>query len=126
MRQQLKTLLGQRLTFTATVDLFSVKNGYRGPVATLMLKDVCLADDGRLVTEHLWWDKGAWAKELHVGDRISFEARVSSYEKGYKGRDFERQAESPLSTDYRLERPTKVKVQNERQDCGRRNNDGQR
>jgi len=42
------------------------------------------------------------------GDQVSFDARVSRYEKGHRGRRAEELGEYWSETDYRLERPTKA------------------
>ena len=67
--------------------------------STIMFKNVKI--NNNLVTDHLWFNytKGfAELGKLIVGDVISFNARVASYEKlGHK-------------IDYKLERPTKVKL----------------
>ena len=66
--------------------------------------------DGKIVTDHLWFDltKGFETADLLPGDVVEFCARVSIYEKGYKGYRndvFDR----PIEKDYRLSRPTKIK-----------------
>ncbi|MSE08271.1 hypothetical protein GKC33_05975, partial [Lactobacillus salivarius] len=66
---------------------------------TIMFKNVKINDN--LVTDHLWFNytKGfAVLGTLHEGDVISFNARVTSYEK------------AGHQIDYKLERPTKVKL----------------
>lgn len=69
-----------------------------------------IAGDGKIVTDHLWFDltKGFESADLLPGDVVEFCARVSIYEKGYKGYRndvFDR----PIEKDYRLSRPTKIK-----------------
>jgi hypothetical protein len=66
--------------------------------------------DDKIVTDHLWFDltKGFESADLLPGDVVEFCARVSIYEKGYKGYRndvFDR----PIEKDYRLSRPTKIK-----------------
>lgn len=75
---------------------------------TILLQDVLL--NGKVVTDHLWFDltKGFKSADLSPGDVVEFCARVSVYEKGYKGYRndvFDR----PIEKDYRLSRPTKIK-----------------
>lgn len=87
---------------------FGFRDGYKGPVKTILLQDVLL--DGKIVTDHLWFDltKGFESADLLPGDVVEFCARVSIYEKGYKGYRndvFDR----PIEKDYRLSRPTKIK-----------------
>lgn len=97
-----------RHVFTATFIRFGFRDGYKGPVKTILLQDVLL--DGKIVTDHLWFDltKGFESADLLPGDVVEFCARVSIYEKGYKGYRndvFDR----PIEKDYRLSRPTKIK-----------------
>ena len=59
---------------------------------------------------------GADIANLKEGDIISFDARVAKYVKGYKGDwwyFFEKTGHfpTPISTDYKLERPTKMKIE---------------
>lgn len=55
-----------------------------------------------LVTDHIWFTVGKTLKELNLkeGDEIEFNARISSYRKGY-WKD---------KTDYKLNRMTKIIV----------------
>lgn len=77
-----------------------------------MRKDLRKLNGKRLAftTDHLWFTKGKSWDECKEGSVVRFEARISSYIKGYKGHDFMRQLENPQTKDYRLESPTKVKV----------------
>lgn len=109
MRKELKIIGSkERHVFTATFIRFGFRDGYKGPVKTILLQDVLL--DGKIVTDHLWFDltKGFESADLLPGDVVEFCARVSVYEKGYKGYRndvFDR----PIEKDYRLSRPTKIK-----------------
>lgn len=109
MRKELKIISSkERHVFTATFIRFGFRDGYKGPVKTILLQDVLL--DGKVVTDHLWFDltKGFKNADLLPGDVVEFCARVSIYEKGYKGYRndvFGR----PIEKDYRLSRPTKIK-----------------
>jgi hypothetical protein len=46
------------------------------------------------------------ALDLQIGDVISFQARVTAYEKGYKG--YRDDVYKPIEIDYRLSNPTKI------------------
>lgn len=86
MRKELKIIGSkERHVFTATFIRFGFRDGYKGPVKTILLQDVLL--DGKVVTDHLWFDltKGFKNADLLPGDVVEFCARVSVYEKGYKG-----------------------------------------
>ncbi len=108
MRHALKSLEGVRTTFRGTVAQFGMKSGYTGrDLPTLMLKDV-MDSAGILVTGHLWFVVGKQLAALHlqIGDVISFQARVTAYEKGYKG--YREDVYKPIEIDYRLSNPTKI------------------
>lgn len=86
MRKELKIIGSrERHVFTATFIRFGFRDGYKGPVKTILLQDVLL--DGKIVTDHLWFDltKGFESADLLPGDVVEFCARVSIYEKGYNG-----------------------------------------
>ena len=103
MRTQLKKLNNQRLVFTADFGEYGTKSNWHGyPETTILLKNVRF-QDGKLATDHIWFTerKRLGSLELEVGDRITFEARITRYVKGYwkDGR----------VSDYKLSNPTKLK-----------------
>jgi len=102
----------KRHTFRGVFAREGAKPGYQGPPErTLLLRDVTEVTSGKVVTEHLWFNftKGFQAIEpLVEGDVIQFNARVSQYERGYKGHNWERAIENPVETDYKLSRPTRI------------------
>ena len=107
-------MVGKRTRFMATIERFGEKSAFKGgPQPTLLLKDVRIADTDELVADHLWFTKGKSWESFEPGHTIGFDARVSRYEKGYKG--FRDDVwESPIQVDYRLERPTRIKKINHR------------
>ncbi len=110
MREELKELgNAERHTFTATFERYGMKSGYKGPVRTVLLRNVKL--DGKILCDHLWFNltKGFEQCNLATGDIVQFDGRVTTYEKGYKGRKAEFLPHI-IETDYKIERPTKVKV----------------
>lgn len=107
-RQELRQLDGQRFRCAAVVERFGTMAGYRGPVQTILLKEVIEAGTRRKLTDHLWFRAGKWTMELRPGDVVEFDARVGDYEKGYKGR--REVYDAPVRRDWRLERPTKIVV----------------
>ena len=108
-RKKLGTKYGQRLRFSATVIRFGKKTAFKGPdLDTILLGEVRIAGETPILAEHLWFTCGKWSKTLKVGDDFSFDARVGSYEKGYRGYRDDVWTES--GTDFRLERPTKIKI----------------
>ena len=93
----------ERKKFLARVAKFGEKASYIGwPQETVMLKDVKDAESGEIVTDHLWMIVGKQFESAHltIGDNISFYARVTAYTKGYKGRNYEKQIDHPISEDY--------------------------
>ncbi len=97
-----------RSVFTGTFIRFGEKSGYRGPVATVLLKDV-RDESGKRLTGHLWFNltKGFGALDMEEGDTIEFRARVKQYTKGYNGR--REDVYVPIATDYKLSHPTKIR-----------------
>jgi hypothetical protein len=107
-RTELAPNLNQRHTYQGRVERFGTKPAYRGPPqTTVLLVEVCDAA-GRQVTDHLWLTVGKRlaALQLQPGDLVQFDARVTTYTKGYKGR---REGGKPLSRDYRLSYPTNLR-----------------
>ena len=80
-----------------------------GTKTTIILKG--LMKDGELLCDHMWFSCGKTFErlDLKAGDKISFDARVTKYIKGYEGRYAEAKRESWRQVDYRLERPTKAR-----------------
>ena len=111
MNEMAKRKLGeynnQRLKFVASVERFGSKRGFKGPKPTILLKDVRIDGCEEIITDHLWFSKGKIWDEFNVGDVVSFEARVALYQRGYNGR--REDVYVPTTTDYKLERPTKIK-----------------
>jgi len=115
MREELAKIHGCRRLFEGVFDRFGVKSGYKGPLKTVCLLNIRDVAAGNVVTDHLWFTVGKRFAGLNLqkGDVVRFEARVTTYEKGYRGRQDEDDIDcKPLEYDYRLSFPTKVmKVQ---------------
>ncbi len=108
MREKLAAIAGKRTLFRAVFVRFGSKPAYRGaPVITCLFRDITRR--GSVITDHVWFDCGKQFAALHlkVGDVVEFEARVTSYVKGYKGRRADR--DSRWELDYRLSNPTGVR-----------------
>ena len=114
-RKRLRKLNGQRTRFRGTFVRLGHKNGWNGPERTVLLENVTCVESGSVVTDHLWFNltKGFEKLSLSKGDTVTLDARVTEYVKGYQGRDPIRQAECPISVDYRLSHPTKLAKENE-------------
>jgi len=111
MREELAKLRGLRRRFQGTVDRFGKKVGWKYTLTTIMLKDVSDCATQRVVTDHLWFTllKRFDSLNLAIGDVIRFDARVTNYLKGYRGRRDEDDYDvKPVELDYRLSFPTKL------------------
>lgn len=106
MRKLEKLLDGKRHTFTATFQRFGMKHGYKGPVKTLVVTDVCC--EGETLADYLWFTCGKSFEKLKLkeGDKIQFDARVDWYERGYFGN--REDVYCPTSEDVKLVYPTKL------------------
>ena len=112
MRDELRKKEGQRQVFSATFERTGVKNGYKGPKKTILLKNI-RDHNGKVVSDHLWFNytKGFAKHKLAPGCLVRFKARVKEYEKGYRGRREEVYA--PIEIDYKLSHPTILEVTTE-------------
>jgi hypothetical protein len=108
MRKELRKNNEKRLLFTGIVGCFGTKKNWHGfPEKTILFKDVKY-ESGDLATDHIWFTVGKTiaSLELKEGDRISFEARIGRYMKGYVNY---RECIDESIPDYKLNRPTKFK-----------------
>lgn len=107
-RKHLRQLNGERMRFEATISRFGHKSAFRGPpIPTILLTNVKNAATGEVLTDHVWVTHGKTWGNCQEGQQVAFDARVTSYIKGYKGyRDDV--FDAPLQKDYRLSNPTKV------------------
>ena len=81
MRHGLIPLVGKRMTFTSVVGRFSHTTTFRDN--TVLLENICIAETGEQVAEHVWFRNVAWADrdKLKVGQTIQFKADVVKYKK---------------------------------------------
>lgn len=103
MRKKLKGLgLGTRHRFKGVFARFGIRNGYKGQIETVLLKNITFK--GELITDHLWFDCGKQFKDLNLqpNDEIAFDARVNIYR-----RSDEYNSPSNL-IDYKLSNPSKI------------------
>lgn len=109
-RDEWKSLDGQRMRFRGIFVRYGQKSAYRGaPLKTLLFREVCPVDGGVHVTDHLWFTetKGFQALGLlHEGDCVEFDARVTTYRKGYYGR--REDVYKASGQDWRLSFPTRI------------------
>jgi hypothetical protein len=111
-RQGLQSMNGQRKRFSAMFVRYGVASGWRGSTyKTVLVSCVTDLETGAMVTDHLWFKQTKGFASLGVlseGVIVEFDARVSRYTKGYRGRRFEVAIEKPVSVDYRLSYPTRI------------------
>ena len=86
MRTELSHKENERINFTAEVGRFGIKTGYRGnTIKTVLLTDINFSNDNTKATNHAWLTVGKAIEkaELKEGDKITFDARINTYLKGY-------------------------------------------
>lgn len=109
MRKSLKSRNGERFRVRGRVDRFGAKSAYKGPdIPTVLVLDIVDVVTGETLTDHMWFRQGKRWHGVRVGDVIEFDARVDSYEAGYRGRRADVVVEYRI--DYRLTFPTKLVV----------------
>ncbi|MDD4377756.1 MAG: hypothetical protein PHH48_06440 [Eubacteriales bacterium] len=108
MRVEMCENEGNRGLYTGEFVRTGIKNGYKGILQTVLLKNV-KDSSGKIVTDHLWFNmtKGFESLNLQVGDVVEFRGKVERYIKGYKG--YRDDVDKPLEEDFKLSRPTKVR-----------------
>ncbi|HLJ87722.1 MAG TPA: hypothetical protein VKZ53_12930 [Candidatus Angelobacter sp.] len=108
MRDKLGEISGTRTSFSATFVRFGRKRAFKGPpIRTALFQNIC-DSAGKQMCDHIWFTLGLQLESLNLspGDCIKFCARVTTYTKGYRGRNgFDQE----LSIDYRLSFPTNIK-----------------
>lgn len=114
MRTKLKKINSKPDTkeeFTGTFVKFGGKNNNGEWETTILLKNI-KDKNGKLVTDHLWFNnsKGFEALNLKENDVIRFKAKVSQYKKGYLGRDKTLSNIKPKEKDYKLLNPSKFEI----------------
>jgi hypothetical protein len=110
MREALKDIDGIRKRFSGTFVRFGKKRGWKGiEIKTLLFENI--TTEGNVVCDHIWFTitKEFERLDLQEGDRVSFEARVKHYWKGYKGRR-EDDDLPPITKDYKLSHPKNISV----------------
>lgn len=102
MREALAERHGLRGRFTATFTRSGLHTRGGHPVTRLLFHGV-KDESGLEVTDHIWFtETPTWrAFKLQPGETVRFEARVSTYWKGYRG---------DRSMDYKLNNPNRIVV----------------
>lgn len=105
IRAKLAPMLGQRATFTATVDRLNFGN-FNEHVLLRDIKDLA----GTVLSDHMWFGASFAGVALNIGAVVRFDADVDIYAKGYRG-DREDVHDAPHPTvDYHLCRLTNVSI----------------
>ena len=110
MRAVLKSIDQVRKKFRGVFQREGKKTNWHGYAEPTILLRHVTDETGKIVTDHLWFN---WTKAfdalgpLKSGDIIEFEARVTNYKKGYVNR---KARIDHSTTDYKLSRPTKVRI----------------
>lgn len=110
MRKELAKRDGLRKAFTATFTRTGKKTNFKGySEDTLLLTDVRDAETGEAISDHVWftYSRTFEAANLRPGMRISFEARVKEYVKGYVSKPL---GVNRQRKDFKLSHPTKIAV----------------
>ena len=87
MRMGLAPLVGRRMMFRSKIARFSHTTRFRDN--TIMLENICIAETGEQVAEHVWFRNVAWAdkSKLKIGQTIEFKADVVTYKKRTGNKD---------------------------------------
>jgi len=113
-RDILENFDNERLIFQGVFERYGIKSNWHGyPEKTILLKEIKECSTNQVVADHLWFNytkNFQNAGNLEKGVVIEFMARVSMYKKGYWGYNIEKQIENPPRWDWKLNRPTKIKI----------------
>jgi hypothetical protein len=110
MRKRLASVEGLRKTFAGTFSRFGKKTNYHGYAdRTILLVNIIDLETNSSVTDHVWFNytKAFEKITLEPGVRITFDARVKSYKKGYVNPKYKI---DNRSVDLRLSHPTRIKL----------------
>jgi hypothetical protein len=110
MRKELADKEAEKRSFLATFVRFGSKSGYQGyKQETLLFSNIVDLSTNRVVTDHAWFNltKGFERLKLSPGTKVTFDARVKEYQKGYVNR---RYGLDKRKKDFRLSHPTNVSV----------------
>jgi hypothetical protein len=109
LRAELKNKNTERLRFSAIFSRYGSKANWKGYAETTLLLTDLRFEDGSPATDHIWITESKESKRLgplHAGQKLSFEARIGKYEKGYT---YKGQALTPVRSDFKLNRLTKIR-----------------
>lgn len=107
-RLKLQPHEGKRLRFTGILRDFRTHScGYRRLIRTAAIEDLDLEDSGEYVCDHVWVQYSEALEEVGAtpGDRLSFEAAVTQYQRADKSSGAQR-------INWSLSNPTDVRLVN--------------
>lgn len=110
MRDSLRKLDQVRKKFRGVFQREGRKTNWHGYAEPTLLLRRITDETGKVVTDHLWFSKTKSFEALgkmEPGDVVEFEARITMYRKGYVNR---RGNIDESSIDYKLSRPTKLRI----------------
>jgi hypothetical protein len=108
MRKSLAKEEGERKRFQAHFVRIGKKINFKGhSEETILLKNICDADTGIRMTDHVWFSytQGFQKASLTEGCLVEFDARVKKYSKGYVNKKLGVNNET---IDFKLSNPTKI------------------
>ena len=110
MRKELAKQEGVRKKFTATFSRIGKKKNFNGfSEDTILLTDVRDSESGEVIADHIWfaYSRTFEKAKISIGMRVSFEARVKQYTKGYVSKVL---GVNRARKDFKLSHPTKIAV----------------
>jgi hypothetical protein len=110
MRKELAKDDGVRKTFLGTFSRLGKKVNFKGRSEdTILLIEIIDKETKKVVADHMWFSytKGFEKITLTLGAKISFEARVTDYKKGYVNK---RYGIDQSKKDFKLSHPTKIQL----------------
>lgn len=102
----------ENVTYTGTFIRYGSLHEYGIRFTTVLIRNIKANEN--LVADHQWFrvNQGFENMELQVGDRIVFNADVSTYVKGYLGRNKQLKKERSVELDYQLTNLKNVSISN--------------
>ena len=110
MRKILAQKNGERRKFSGIFSRYGTKINYHGhSEETVLFTNVIDFETGQVVADHIWfaYTRGFQKAGLSPGQRVTFEARVKKYAKGYVNRKLKI---NERRSDYKLSHPTKIAI----------------
>ena len=110
MRKGLEKEVGERKKFSAIFVRIGKKANYHGYAEeTILLRQVVDLETNQVVADHVWFSYTLSFQKAKIteGVKITFDARVKKYNKGYVNRQYKIDRRT---SDFKLSNPTKIAV----------------